>query len=51
MLPVIDTVAPPVDLLIVGAGFGGLYMLHRARQKGLTALVICLLYTSDAADE
>ncbi|MBL6752578.1 MAG: NAD(P)/FAD-dependent oxidoreductase [Nevskia sp.] len=23
------------DLVIVGAGFGGLYMLHRARQRGL----------------
>ena len=23
--------AQPVDLLIVGAGFGGLYMLHTAR--------------------
>ncbi len=29
-----------VDLLIVGAGFGGLYMLHRARQLGFTALVL-----------
>jgi cyclohexanone monooxygenase len=33
-------VAPPLDLLIVGAGFGGLYMLYRARQCGLRALVI-----------
>lgn len=31
---------PPLDLLIVGAGFGGLYMLHCARQRGLKALVI-----------
>ena len=33
---------PPraVDLLIVGAGFGGLYMLHRARQRGLSAQVL-----------
>jgi len=31
---------PPIDLLIVGAGFGGLYMLHTARQRGLTALVV-----------
>jgi cation diffusion facilitator CzcD-associated flavoprotein CzcO len=30
----------PVDVLIVGAGFGGLYALHRARQVGLTALVV-----------
>ena len=29
-----------VDLLIVGAGFGGLYMLHKARALGLDALVI-----------
>ena len=28
------------DLLIVGAGFGGLCMLHKARQLGLRALVI-----------
>ncbi|MFO1327787.1 MAG: NAD(P)/FAD-dependent oxidoreductase [Rubrivivax sp.] len=30
----------PLDLLIVGAGFGGLYLLHRARQRGLNALVL-----------
>jgi cation diffusion facilitator CzcD-associated flavoprotein CzcO len=29
-----------LDLLIVGAGFGGLYMLHKARQLGLHAQVI-----------
>ncbi len=29
-----------VDVLIVGAGFGGLYMLHRARQLGFTALAL-----------
>lgn len=40
MPPVIDTVARPVDLLIVGAGFAGLYMLHKARAQGLHALVI-----------
>ena len=28
-----------VDVLIVGAGFGGLYALHRARSMGLTAVV------------
>src|SRR5882672_5681196 len=33
-------VAPLLDLLIVGAGFAGLYMLHRARQCGLKSLVI-----------
>jgi cyclohexanone monooxygenase len=30
---------PPVDLVIVGAGFAGLYMLHRARSLGLRAIV------------
>ncbi|MDE2396134.1 MAG: NAD(P)/FAD-dependent oxidoreductase [Burkholderiales bacterium] len=34
------TSEPGFDLLIVGAGFGGLYMLHRARRLGLRALVI-----------
>jgi cyclohexanone monooxygenase len=29
-----------LDLLVVGAGFGGLYMLHKARQCGLRALVL-----------
>jgi len=32
--------APEVDMLIVGAGFAGLYMLHKARSMGLNALVI-----------
>ncbi len=30
----------PVDLLIVGAGFAGLYMLHKARRQGLNAQLI-----------
>lgn len=30
----------PLDLLIVGAGFSGLYMLHKARTMGLSALVL-----------
>ncbi len=30
----------PLDLLIVGAGFSGLYMLHKARGMGLSARVI-----------
>ncbi len=34
------TRAEPYDVLIVGAGFGGLCMLHKARQLGLRALVI-----------
>jgi len=29
-----------VDMLIVGAGFAGLYMLHKARSMGLDALVL-----------
>ena len=36
--------AAPLDALIVGAGFAGLYMLHRARKMGLDALAV------DAAD-
>ena len=28
------------DLVIVGAGFAGLYMLHRARGLGLSALIV-----------
>jgi cyclohexanone monooxygenase len=31
---------PSVDMLIVGAGFAGLYMLHKARRMGLEARVI-----------
>ena len=30
----------PLDILIVGAGFAGLYMLHKARQLGLQARII-----------
>ena len=32
--------APTLDLLIIGAGFAGLYLLHRARRLGLQARVI-----------
>ena len=32
--------AKAIDLLIVGAGFAGLCMLHTARQRGLRALVL-----------
>jgi len=32
--------SPEYDLVIVGAGFAGLYMLHRARGLGLSALVL-----------
>ena len=31
---------PSFDLVIVGAGFAGLYMLHRARGLGLSAVVL-----------
>ena len=27
---------PQVDMIIVGAGFAGLYMIHRAREAGLS---------------
>ena len=30
---------PSVDAIIVGAGFAGLYMLHRLRELGLSAIV------------
>ena len=29
-----------VDMLIVGAGFGGIYQLYKAREAGLTARVL-----------
>ncbi len=32
--------APVLDVLIVGAGFAGLYMLYKARQQGLRAQVV-----------
>src|SRR5690349_12639815 len=32
-------VAPNVDAVIVGAGFSGLYLLHKLRRQGLTAVV------------
>jgi cyclohexanone monooxygenase len=31
---------PPLDVLIVGAGFGGLYSLHKLRSDGLKARVL-----------
>ena len=27
---------PQIDMIIVGAGFAGLYMIHRAREAGLS---------------
>ena len=38
-------VEPPVDAVVVGAGFGGMYMLHRLRQIGRRAMVF------EAADD
>jgi cation diffusion facilitator CzcD-associated flavoprotein CzcO len=35
-----DTAVQPVDVLIVGAGFAGLYMLLKARRLGLNAQII-----------
>lgn len=35
-----DRTPPHIDVLIVGAGFAGMYMLHRTRNLGLTALCI-----------
>jgi cation diffusion facilitator CzcD-associated flavoprotein CzcO len=38
--PVLNTRVPnTVDVVIVGAGFGGMYMLHRLRRLGLSAIV------------
>jgi cyclohexanone monooxygenase len=34
------TTALDADAIVVGAGFAGLYMLHRLRQAGFTALVL-----------
>src|ERR1700760_1243587 len=31
--------AKELDVVIVGAGFGGMYMLHRVRELGLSAVV------------
>lgn len=44
-MPVEHPAAPPapskeVDAIVVGAGFAGLYMLHRLRQLGLNACVL-----------
>jgi cyclohexanone monooxygenase len=36
----VDEAPAELDLLIVGAGFAGLYMLHKARRLGLSALAI-----------
>jgi cation diffusion facilitator CzcD-associated flavoprotein CzcO/acetyl esterase/lipase len=33
-------VRPDVDVVVVGAGFAGLYMLHKLREAGFTAIVL-----------
>lgn len=33
----LETTTPDVDAVVVGAGFAGLYLLHRLRQSGFTA--------------
>ena len=33
----IDSGVQHVDIAVVGAGFAGLYLLHRLRQAGFTA--------------
>jgi len=35
-----QTTTAPLDALIVGAGFAGLYMLHRLRKSGFNARVV-----------
>ncbi|MFN9542208.1 MAG: NAD(P)-binding protein, partial [Alphaproteobacteria bacterium] len=30
----------PLDAVVVGAGFAGLYMLHRLRQQDMSAVVV-----------
>jgi cyclohexanone monooxygenase len=35
-----EPVGGPVDVVVVGAGFAGMYMLHRLRQQGLSVQVI-----------
>jgi cation diffusion facilitator CzcD-associated flavoprotein CzcO/acetyl esterase/lipase len=38
--PVTDGEVPSVDVVVVGAGFAGLYMLHRLRRLGFSAIGI-----------
>jgi len=40
LLPTSSTPSELLDVLIVGAGFGGLYALHKLRGQGLSALVL-----------
>src|SRR5580698_10010100 len=35
----IDKVPAELDAVVVGAGFGGMYMLYKLRQLGLSAIV------------
>jgi len=38
--PARTALPPQLDVVIVGAGFGGMYMLHRLRGLGLSAVVV-----------
>jgi NADPH-dependent 2,4-dienoyl-CoA reductase/sulfur reductase-like enzyme len=33
----------PLDMLIVGAGFAGVYLLHQLRKRGFTAKIVEVL--------
>ena len=39
------------DVIVIGGGPGGYVCAIRCAQLGLKTACICLLYTSDAADE
>ena len=39
-MPETKTLPANLDAIIVGAGFGGLYMLHRLRGLGLSARIL-----------
>lgn len=38
-LDAVDSLTPDTDMLVVGAGFGGLRLIHEARQQGLSVRV------------
>ena len=40
-----------VDAVVVGAGFGGLYMLHKLREAGLSATTSVTTSPSPATDD
>ena len=45
-----STAPTAIDTVIVGAGFAGLYMLHRLRDQGVTSLSKLLGSNVDLAD-